>query len=204
MSLTKVLRVAIIVDVKIILYGVNMKLLIASDIHGDIGSARVIIDAFEKENCDKILLLGDILYHGPRNDLPGRYAPKEVIALLNGYKEKILAVRGNCDTEVDQMVLEFPILADYALLSLDGLSIYVTHGHNYNTKTPPPMAEGDILLHGHTHVIRAEEFGNNNTYINPGSITLPKENCPRSYVVYEDRKFSFYNVDGELIKTKEF
>ena len=165
MSLTKVLRVGIIVDVKTILYGVNMKLLIASDIHGDIESARILVEAFEREGCDKMLLLGDILYHGPRNDLPGRYAPKEVIALLNVYKEKILAVRGNCDTEVDQMVLEFPILADYALLALDGLSVYATHGHNYNTKTPPPMAEGDILLHGHTHVIRAEKVGNNNTYI---------------------------------------
>ena len=181
-----------------------MKLLIASDIHGDIESAKILIEAFEREGCDKILLLGDVLYHGPRNDLPGRYAPKEVIALLNEYKDKILAVRGNCDTEVDQMVLEFPILGDYALLSLDGLSIYATHGHNYNTKTPPPLGEGDILLHGHTHVIRAEKFGNNNTYINPGSITLPKENCPRSYIIYEDRKFTFHNVSGEVVKTVEF
>ena len=174
-------------------FGVIMKLLIASDIHGDIESAKVLIDEFEKRGCDKILLLGDVLYHGPRNDLPGRYAPKEVITLLNGYKDRILAVRGNCDTEVDQMVLEFPILADYAILSLDGLTVYATHGHNFNTKTPPPMVKGDILLHGHTHVVRAEKFGDENTYINPGSITLPKENCPRSYIVYEDRKFNFYN-----------
>ena len=128
-----------------------MKLLIASDIHGDIESAEILIEAFKKNNCDKIVLLGDILYHGPRNNLPGRYAPKEVIELLNKYSDKILAVRGNCDTEVDQMVLEFPILADYAILSLDGLTVYATHGHNYNTKTPPPLAAGDILLHGHTH-----------------------------------------------------
>ena len=181
-----------------------MKLLIASDIHGDIESAKVLIDELEKRGCDKMLLLGDVLYHGPRNDLPGRYAPKEVIALLNGYKDKILAVRGNCDTEVDQMVLEFPILADYAILSLDGLTVYATHGHNFNTKTPPPMVKGDILLHGHTHVIRAEKFGDENTYINPGSITLPKENCPRSYIVYEDRKFTFYSIDGELIKEAQF
>lgn len=181
-----------------------MKLLIASDIHGDIESASILTEAFEKNGCDKMLLLGDVLYHGPRNDLPGRYAPKEVISLLNGYKDKILAVRGNCDTEVDQMVLEFPILADYAILSLDGLTVYATHGHIYNTKTPPPMAKGDLLLHGHTHVIKAEEFGDENTYLNPGSITLPKENCPRSYVVYEGRKFTFYNVYGEIIKTAEF
>ena len=181
-----------------------MKLLIASDIHGDIESARVLIEEFEKRGCDKMLLLGDVLYHGPRNDLPGRYAPKEVIALLNGYRDKILAVRGNCDTEVDQMVLEFPILADYAILSLDGLTVYATHGHNFNTKTPPPMAKGDILLHGHTHVVRAEKFGDENTYINPGSITLPKDNCPRSYIVYEGRKFTFFNIDGEEIKSADF
>ena len=181
-----------------------MKLLIASDIHGDIESAKVLVEEFEKRGCDKILLLGDVLYHGPRNDLPGRYAPKEVIALLNGYKDKILAVRGNCDTEVDQMVLEFPILADYAILSLDGLTVYATHGHKYNTSTPPSLSCGDILLHGHTHVIRAEKFGDENTYLNPGSITLPKENCPRSYAVYEGRKFTVYNIDGEVVKTAKF
>lgn len=181
-----------------------MKLLIASDIHGDIESAKILIEAFHKNECDKIVLLGDILYHGPRNDLPGRYAPKEVITLLNGYSDKILAVRGNCDTEVDQMVLTFPVLADYAILSLDGLTVYATHGHNYNTKTPPPLAEGDILLHGHTHVIKAEEFGNKNTYINPGSITLPKENCPRSYIVYENRRFDFYDIYGNVVKTVVF
>ena len=181
-----------------------MKLLIASDIHGDIESAKILIEAFEKNACDKILLLGDILYHGPRNDLPGRYAPKEVIALLNKYSDRILSVRGNCDTEVDQMVLEFPVLADYAILSLDGLTVYATHGHNYNTKTPPPLANGDILLHGHTHVIKSEKFGNDNTYINPGSITLPKENCPRSFVIYENRAFTFLDVNGNLIMISEF
>ena len=181
-----------------------MKLLIASDIHGDIESAKKIVDVFNENKCDKILLLGDILYHGPRNDLPGRYAPKEVIALLNEYSAKILSVRGNCDTEVDQMVLNFPVLADYAILSLDGLTVYATHGHNYNTKTPPPLAEDDILLHGHTHVIRSEKFGNGNTYINPGSITLPKENCPRSYIIYEDRKFVFYDIEGNVVKTSVF
>lgn len=181
-----------------------MKLLIASDIHGDIESAKILIEAFKRNECDKILLLGDILYHGPRNDLPGRYAPKEVIELLNEYGTKILSVRGNCDTEVDQMVLTFPVLADYAIIALDGLTMYATHGHNYNTKTPPPLSEGDILLHGHTHVIRAELFGNKNVYINPGSITLPKENCPRSYIVYEDRKFVLYDIDGVALNTVVF
>jgi putative phosphoesterase len=181
-----------------------MKLLICSDIHGDFEAATAVLEAFKNEGCDRILMLGDILYHGPRNDLPGRYAPKEVIALLNEYSGKILSVRGNCDTEVDQMVLAFPILADYAVLSLDGLTVYATHGHNYNTKTPPPLAEGDILIHGHTHVIRSQEFGNKNTYINPGSITLPKENGPRSYIIYENRTFTFFDINGNAFKTTKF
>ena len=176
-----------------------MKFLIASDIHGDIESAEILIDAFKKEGCDKILLLGDILYHGPRNNLPGRYAPKDVIELLNAYKDVILCVRGNCDTEVDQMVLKFPILADYSVLYLDGLTVYATHGHKYNESTPPPLSDGDILLHGHTHVIRNEKFGNGNAYLNPGSITLPKENCPRSYMIYENRYFRVYNHKHERI-----
>ena len=181
-----------------------MKLLIASDIHGDIESAKILIEAFKRESCDKILLLGDILYHGPRNDLPGKYAPKEVIDLLNEYRDQIMCVRGNCDTEVDQMVLKFPILADYSVIYLDGLTIYATHGHNYNESTLPPLAKGDILLHGHTHVIRNEKFGNENTYLNPGSITLPKENCPRSYMIYESRKFTVYNHTGEFVNTFDF
>lgn len=177
-----------------------MKLLIASDIHGDIESAEKLIEIFEAEKCDKILLLGDILYHGPRNNLPGRYAPKEVIELLNKYSQKILAVRGNCDTEVDQMVLNFPILADYAILAFDGLNLYATHGHNFNEETPPPLAEGDILIHGHTHVIRNVKFGNKNTYLNPGSITLPKENFPRSYMIYNDREFTVYDISGDVFE----
>ncbi len=173
-----------------------MKLLIASDIHGDIESTRILINAFEENKCDKILLLGDILYHGPRNNLPGKYAPKEVTELLNEYKDKMLCVRGNCDTEVDQMVLKFPVMADYAIVCSDGLTMYATHGHVYNELTPPPMSDGDILLHGHTHVIKNESFGNGNRYINPGSITLPKENHPRSYIIYENRAFTVFDHSG--------
>ena len=181
-----------------------MKLLIASDIHGDLDSAEAVLAAYEREGADKLLLLGDLLYHGPRNDLPKTYAPKAVIALLNSNKEKILAVRGNCDTEVDQMVLEFPILADYAYLSLDGLTVFATHGHHHNTQTPPPMAKGDILLHGHTHVLKCEGFGNENTYLNPGSVALPKEGNPRTYMVYENRLFTVKTIDGETVFAKEF
>jgi len=181
-----------------------MKLLIASDIHGDLDSAKAVFTAYEKEGCDKILLLGDLLYHGPRNDLPSTYNPKAVIALLNENKEKILAVRGNCDTEVDQMVLEFPILADYALLSLDGLTVFATHGHHHNTETPPALKRGDILLHGHTHILKIEEFGNGNTYINPGSAALPKNGNPRTYMIYENRKFSIKEFSGNTVLEKQF
>ncbi len=181
-----------------------MKLLIASDIHGDLDSAEAVLSAYEREGADKLLLLGDLLYHGPRNDLPSTYNPKAVIELLNNNKDKILAVRGNCDTEVDQMVLTFPILADYAYLSLDGLSVFATHGHHHNTATPPPLRRGEILLHGHTHVLCATPFGDGNWYINPGSAALPKEGNPRTYAVYENRAFTVKTLDGAVVLKKEF
>ena len=181
-----------------------MKLLIASDIHGDFNSAKEVIDAFEAESCDKILLLGDILYHGPRNDLPDGYNPKAVIELLNSFSSKILAVRGNCDTEVDQMVLNFPILADYCCLYLDGITVYATHGHVFNDTTPPPLCEGDILIHGHTHVPKCIEFGNKNYCLNPGSASIPKENSKKSYMIYENREFTLKDLDRNVIFSKKF
>ena len=181
-----------------------MKLLICSDIHGDLDSMKKVLEAYKSENADKLLILGDLLYHGPRNDLPTTYAPKKVIELLNENKENILTVKGNCDTEVDQMVLNFPILADYAILSLDGLCVFATHGHHHNTETPPMLKRGDILLHGHTHVLTIEEFGNENTYINPGSAALQKNGNPRTYMVYEDRKFTIKDFLGNVISEKKF
>ena len=181
-----------------------MKLLICSDIHGDVSSARAVLDAYSAEKCDKLIILGDLLYHGPRNDLPTGYAPNEVIALLNENKEKISTVRGNCDTEVDQMVLNFPILADYSLLELDGLSIFATHGHHHNTTTPPPLRRGEILLHGHTHVLTITQFGDENYYINPGSVSLPKEGNPKTYMIYENRRFTIKDFDGNIITEKVF
>jgi putative phosphoesterase len=181
-----------------------MKILIASDIHGDLDSLEKVLSAYKSESADKLLLLGDLLYHGPRNDLPPTYAPKAVIELLNANRENILTVRGNCDTEVDQMVLNFPILADYVWLYLDGLSVLATHGHHHNTATPPPLKKGDILLHGHTHVLKIEEFGNGNWYINPGSAALPKENNPRTYAIYENRRFTIKDFDGNTVLEKQF
>lgn len=174
-----------------------MKLFIASDIHGDISSAQAIAEAYKRSGADRLVLLGDLLYHGPRNDLPKSYAPKEVISLLNSLRNDLLCVRGNCDTEVDQMVLDFPILADYALIEADGTRIFATHGHKFNTQTMPPLREGEVLLHGHTHVSCAVPFGNKNVYINPGSVTIPKENTPKGYVIFENGVFSFFTLDGE-------
>lgn len=180
-----------------------MKLIIASDIHGSAYYCRMLLEAFKKENGDRLLLLGDILYHGPRNDLPKDYAPKEVIAMLNPLKDKILCVRGNCDTEVDQMVLDFPILADYAVLSVDDKLIYATHGHKFNEATPPPLSEGDILLCGHTHIPKCTEC-DGFIYMNPGSVSIPKENSPHSYMVLENGSFQWKNLEnGEVYFSKQ-
>ncbi len=177
-----------------------MKWFIASDIHGSETYCRMLVEAFEKEKADKILLLGDILYHGPRNDLPNGYAPKAVIDILNGLKEKILCVRGNCDTEVDQMVLQFPILADYAVITYKNRLIYATHGHNYNSEKLPPVCKGNILLHGHTHVPAKIEC-ETHTYLNPGSVSIPKQSSQRSYMTFENGVFEWKNLNGEVYDT---
>ncbi len=171
-----------------------MKLLIASDIHGSAYWCRKLISAFENSGAEKMLLLGDILYHGPRNDLPDEYAPKAVISMLNPLKEKLLCVRGNCDTEVDQMVLSFPVMAEYAYVYADGLRIFATHGHKFNCENLPPLSNGDILLHGHTHIPANEDHGSY-TYVNPGSVSIPKEGSAHSYIILENRAFTFYSLE---------
>ena len=176
-----------------------MKWMIASDIHGSAYYCRELLKAFEKEQADRLLLLGDILYHGPRNDLPKEYAPKDVIAMLNGMKESVLCVRGNCDTEVDQMVLEFPILADYAIFAAGKRMIFATHGHHFNTASLPPLHKGDILLHGHTHVPKCDEH-ENFVYMNPGSVSIPKENSPHGYMIWEGEEMQWKSLDGEIYK----
>lgn len=176
-----------------------MKWMIASDLHGSAYYCRKMLEAFEREGADRLFLLGDLLYHGPRNDLPREYAPKEVIPLLNGKKEKLLCVRGNCDAEVDQMVLEFPVLADYAVLPVERRLIYATHGHIYNVKNLPPLAPGDVLLHGHTHVPAWTEFGQGNLYLNPGSVSIPKENSPHSYMTLEGNTMQWKELESSAV-----
>ena len=176
-----------------------MKWMIASDLHGSAYYCRKMLEAFEREGADRLFLLGDLLYHGPRNDLPREYAPKEVIPLLNGKKEKLLCVRGNCDAEVDQMVLEFPVLADYAVLPVGRRLIYATHGHSYHVKNLPPLAPGDVLLHGHTHVPAWTEFGQGNLYLNPGSVSIPKENSPHSYMTLEGNTMQWKELESSAV-----
>lgn len=176
-----------------------MKWMIASDLHGSAYYCRKMLGAFEREGADRLFLLGDLLYHGPRNDLPREYAPKEVIPLLNGKKEKLLCVRGNCDAEVDQMVLEFPVLADYTVLPVGQRLIYATHGHIYHVKNLPPLAPGDVLLHGHTHVPAWTEFGQGNLYLNPGSVSIPKENSPHSYMTLEGNTMQWKELESSAV-----
>ena len=174
-----------------------MKYMIASDIHGSAYYCRKMMEALEKEKADRLILLGDLLYHGPRNDLPKEYAPKEVIQMLNKEKNRIYNVRGNCDAEVDQMVLEFPVLAEYCLLYLDHITIFATHGHKFNKNFMPNLAENEVLLHGHTHVPACEKVGNN-MYMNPGSVSIPKENSHHGYMTIEDGHFLWKDLDGNI------
>lgn len=178
-----------------------MKLLIASDIHGSAYYCRMLTDAFHRENADRLLLLGDILYHGPRNDLPRDYAPKEVIAMLNPLADRIICVRGNCDGEVDDMVLDFPVLAEYAIISDDSLGsniIFATHGHHFNADSLPKLKNGDILLHGHTHIPKFESV--RGVYvINPGSVSIPKADSAHSYMIFENGEFTRKTLDGVVL-----
>lgn len=179
-----------------------MKYLIASDIHGSAYFCKKMIEAFELEKADKILLLGDILYHGPRNDLPKEYEPKQVISLLNNLKNRIFCVRGNCDTEVDQMVLEFPILADYCLISYNLTTVFATHGHKFNPSNLPPLNCGDILLNGHTHIPKCEPI-ENIIYLNPGSVSIPKDNSYHGYMTFENGKFVWKDFENNIYNTFE-
>ncbi len=176
-----------------------MKWLIASDIHGSAYYCRELLNKYNEEHADKLLLLGDILYHGPRNDLPKEYAPKEVISMLNEKSFDIVCVRGNCDTEVDQMVLSFPILADYCILPFEKRIIFATHGHTYNTDHMPKLHKGDILLHGHTHIPACTNT-DGVFYLNPGSVSIPKENSAHGYMTFENGIFTWKSLDGEVIR----
>ncbi len=181
-----------------------MKLMIASDIHGSARWCRAMLDAYRAEGADRLLLLGDLLYHGPRNDLPDEYAPKRVIAMLNEVRDELLCVRGNCEAEVDQMVLSFPVMADYCALMWDGHVIYATHGHVHGEDNPPPMGGHGVLLCGHTHIPcchRHETF----TYLNPGSVSIPKNGSAHSYAILEGDVMIWKDLEaGEYLRERIF
>ena len=180
-----------------------MKWMIASDIHGSELYLRKLLDAYNREKADRMLLLGDLLYHGPRNDLPEGYQPKKVIELLNSMKEEILCVRGNCEAEVDQMVLEFPVMAEYAILTAGRRMIFATHGHVFNERNLPLLHKGDILLHGHTHVPKCTEH-EDYIYMNPGSVSIPKENSHHGYMIMEGLDFAWKDLEGNVKLEKHF
>ena len=177
-----------------------MKLMIASDLHGSLAAAEKLFERFEAEKPEKLVLLGDLLYHGARNDLPERYDTKGLTALLNRYADRILAVRGNCDAEIDQMVLQFPIMADYILMYVDGREWVVTHGHVFNEEKMIPHPADCILIHGHTHVKVLEKHGDF-YYLNPGSTSIPKDDEKGSYMIYEDGVFSIRDLFGNELKS---
>ncbi len=173
-----------------------MKYLIASDIHGSAYWCEQLLSAFAFEGADKLVLLGDILYHGPRNDFPDDYSPKKVFEMLNKIKDKILCVRGNCDSEVDQMVLEFPILADFAMADVNGHTLFFTHGHIYSTANPPLLKKGDVLFNGHFHTPANMALESGVFYANCGSTALPKDGTPHSYILVEDNSLLWKDLES--------
>lgn len=177
-----------------------MKLLIASDLHGSARYCRDLLAAYDREQADRLLFLGDILYHGPRNDLPDEYNPKAVASVLNERKENILCIRGNCDAEVDQFVLAFPILSEFGFIMADGLRLYATHGHVFNPDHLPPLQPEDILLFGHTHVPFLEKRGEI-LCLNPGSVSIPKQDSPRGFITLESGLFEWKTLDGTVYQS---
>ena len=177
-----------------------MKYLLVSDIHGSLPALQAVLRHYEAEHCDMLCLLGDILNYGPRNRIPEGLDPQGVAQRLNAMADNIIAVRGNGDSEVDQMLLQFPIMADYALFDLDGRTAFITHGHLFNLDQLPPHKPGDLLIHGHTHVLTVQEK-DGMTYINPGSAALPKEDHPKSYMIYENGVFTIKTLTGDVILT---
>ncbi|WP_223068450.1 phosphodiesterase [Paenibacillus caui] len=180
-----------------------MKLMFISDIHGSAHWLSRALDKVHEEQADQIVMLGDFLYHGPRNPLPDGYNPGQAAEMLNKYKEKIVAVRGNCDAEVDQMLIEFPIMADYTMILHEGRRIYATHGHGYSMEHLPPLMENDVFIQGHTHIPVADR--KEGVYLlNPGSIALPKENYPHSYGILFGDEFIVKDFDGGTVKRISF
>lgn len=177
-----------------------MKWLIASDLHGSVPNIEKLMEALKRENADKLLLLGDYLYHGPRNSIPEGYDTILAADVINGNADRILAIRGNCDSDVDQLMLSVPILAENAFVQFGDSFAFATHGHVYNRENPPKLKKGDILLHGHTHVPVCETIENGVILMNPGSVSLPKGGSEHSYMVFEKDTFYWKTLSGETYR----
>ena len=181
-----------------------MKILFFSDIHGDPSSMELLFERNKELQADKCVFLGDALYHGPRNTLPEHYNCMKTVEYFNSIKENILAVRGNCDADVEQMLLAFPMMGDYALLHTETAQFFLTHGHIWNENTLPPVANGTVLVHGHTHIPVCKEIvkeGKKITIFNPGSATLPKGGFERSFGFYDGKKLSLHLLkDGTMFQ----
>ncbi len=180
-----------------------MKLFFISDIHGSLANAKQALECFEKEKADQLIILGDVMYHGPRNPIPESYNPAEVAEVLNKYKSKITAVRGNCDSEVDQMLIEYPMMETYSIVVMEDRKIFLSHGHIYNPEELPPMNAGDVFAFGHIHIPIAEKQGEV-FILNPGSTTLPKEGNPKSYGLIYENKIEVKSFDGEILRSVNF
>lgn len=172
------------------------KFIIASDIHGSAYWCEKLLEVYRREQPTKLVLLGDILYHGPRNPFPDGYKPQDVADKLNTIKDRIICVRGNCDSEVDQMVLNFPILADYALLSANGKTFFLTHGHLFSDGNPPPLSSGETLLNGHFHLPTFKRLDGGINYANCGSVALPKDGSPHSCVIFQGSELSWLDLSS--------
>ena len=177
-----------------------MKVLVISDIHGSSYYAEKIKEIVARENPDKIILLGDLYYHGPRNDLTQEYAPMKVAEILNSLKDKLLVVKGNCDAEVDEMISEFK-LEDHIELKISGVDFFFSHGHKYNMDNVPPV--GKVVVYGHFHTgFITEEYGT--IFANPGSISLPKNNTIHSYIIIDEKELILKDVEGNVIDIREY
>lgn len=174
-----------------------MKFMIASDIHGSAYYCEKLMSAYKKEAADKLLLLGDILYHGPRNDLPRDYAPKQVAAMLNEIADSIICVKGNCEAEVDSLMLDFSVTAESCLIPVNGRLIYASHGHHFGETNPPKHAKGDVILTGHTHIPACVEH-ETYLYVNPGSVSIPKNGSAHGYMILDGSNLFWKDLDGNI------
>lgn len=171
-----------------------MKIVFMSDIHGVPSALKSALSAAESLGYDSIVLLGDLLYHGPRNGVPSFYDPEQVSDILNGLKDRIVAVRGNCDAEVDQLMFEFPMMSDYAILDAGSETFFLTHGHLWNERILPPIGMGSVLAHGHTHVPELKRLECGITIFNPGSVSLPKGGSSRSFGYFNGESLSHISL----------